>query len=158
MTANNHRLQNVHNHISTKNHHHINAKKGPQSHTHIDKEPPSQQCKIKSTITYSQRQRTTITTSKKSPQSHTHNMQNWQQSHQHTPSILSTSDSQQSQVAKRPQSHLDKETPSHQCKKRSTITYTRPTQASSSLIIGEKGIELVTSEGAAAILHRLGDA
>ena len=45
----------VHNHIltSTKNHHHNNAKKSPQSHTH--------------------------------------NMQNWQQSHQHTPSILSTS-------------------------------------------------------------------
>jgi len=104
MTANNHRLQNVHNHISTKNHHHNNAKKGPQSHTHIDKEPPSQQCKTKSTITYSHRQRTTITTMQqkvhnhiltstknhhhnnatKSPQSHTHNMQNWQRSHTNT--------------------------------------------------------------------------
>ena len=70
MTANNHRLQNVHNHISTKNHHHINAKKGPQSHTHIDKEPPSQQCKIKSTITYSHRQRTTITTMQKKAHNH----------------------------------------------------------------------------------------
>ena len=44
------------NHIltSTKNHHHNNAKKSPQSHTHIDKEPPSQQCNKKPTITYSQ--------------------------------------------------------------------------------------------------------
>ena len=64
MTANNHRLQNVHNHISNPHDsQQSQVAKRPQSH--LDKEPPSHQCKKRSTITYSHRQRTTITTMQK---------------------------------------------------------------------------------------------